>query len=101
MSKIIPASAHSTAVRGAKALILGPTGVGKTSLLRTLDSKTTLFIDVEAGDLAVQDIAVDTVWPRTWPEIRDLAVWIAGANPAVQSAAVYGEQHLTAVLKEY
>jgi hypothetical protein len=82
-------------------LVVGPTGVGKTSLLRTLDRTSTVFINVEAGDLAVQDIEVDTVRPRTWPECRDLAVWIAGASPAVQASAVYGEQHHAAVVKEY
>ena len=49
----------------------------------------------------MQDVAVDTVRPRTWPEIRDLAVWLAGASPAVQSGTVYSEQHYAAVVKEY
>jgi hypothetical protein len=82
-------------------LIVGPTGVGKTSLLRTLDLSSTLFIDVEAGDLAVQDVAVDTFRPRTWPECRDLAVYLAGANPAVPDGAVYSEQHFDAVIDKF
>jgi putative ribosome biogenesis GTPase RsgA len=53
MTRIITASKHVTALRGAKMLLVGPTGVGKTSLLRTVDPETTLFIDIEAGDLAV------------------------------------------------
>jgi hypothetical protein len=100
MSPIIPAT-HNTAVRGAKMLLLGPTGVGKTSLLRTLLSTTTLFVNIEAGDLAVQDIAVNTVRPRTWPECRDLITWIAGANPAAPADAVYGEKHLDAVIDKF
>jgi hypothetical protein len=82
-------------------LIVGPTGVGKTSLLRTLLLSTTLFVDIEAGDLAVQDIAIDTFRPRTWPECRDLAVCLAGANPAVPVDAVYGEKHLDAAIDKF
>jgi hypothetical protein len=101
MSPIIPAAAHSAAPRGVKMLLAGPTGVGKTSLLRTLDPTTTLFGNLEAGDLSVQDIAVDTTRPRTWPECRDLAVWLAGANPAVPADAVYGEKHLDEVIDRF
>ena len=98
--RIISAGQRQAESRGAKMLITGPTGVGKTSLLRTLDPATTLFIDIEAGDLAVQDIAIDTLRPRTWPELRDTAVYLAGANPAVPAGAVYSEAHLDSVIDE-
>lgn len=39
-------------MRGIKGCIFGRSGIGKTSLLWTLDAKTTLFFDLEAGDLA-------------------------------------------------
>jgi hypothetical protein len=101
VSRIISADQRCVEPRGAKMLIIGPTGVGKTSLLRTLDPTTTLFVDIEAGDLAVQDVRVDTFRPRTWPECRDLAVYLAGASPAVPADAVYGEQHLDAVIDKF
>jgi hypothetical protein len=101
MTRIITASKHVTALRGAKMLLVGPTGVGKTSLLRTVDPETTLFIDIEAGDLAVQDVAVDTLRPRTWPECRDLAVALAGANPAVSDSACYSAGHYAAVKDQF
>src|SRR6516225_7898635 len=100
INKIIPAAARTASPSGAKALIVGPTGIGKTSLLRTLDLASTLFIDVEAGDLAVQDLAVDTFRPRTWPQCRDLAVALAGPNPAVPTDTVYSETHYNAAVAE-
>jgi hypothetical protein len=82
------------AFSGVKALILGPYGIGKTSLLRTLDPKTTLFVDGEAGDLAVQDVPVDTLRPQTWPECRHLAAFIGGPNPALPENASYSQAAL-------
>ena len=52
--KIITADERMAQDKGVKALVVGPAGVGKTTLLRTLDTKSTLFVDLEAGDLAVQ-----------------------------------------------
>jgi polynucleotide 5'-kinase involved in rRNA processing len=48
--KIISADERMSQDKGVKALIVGPAGVGKTTLLRTLDPKSTLFVDLEAGD---------------------------------------------------
>jgi AAA domain len=98
--KIISATDCTAAPRGVKALIVGPTGVGKTSQLRTLDPPT-LFVDIEAGDLAVQDLAVDTLRPRTWPECRDIAVALAGADPAVPDSACYSAEHFAAVRGQF
>jgi hypothetical protein len=99
-TKIIPTDNRTAAPRGVKALIVGPTGVGKTSLLRTVDPATTLFVDIEAGDLAVQDLTIDTFRPRTWPECRDLAVAIAGADPAVPPDTAYSAEHYGAIAKQ-
>jgi hypothetical protein len=79
--------------RGARVLIVGPFGVGKTSLLRTLDPATTLFVDAENGSLAVEDVPVPHVRPQTWPELRDLFVRIAGPNRSFQPQEPYSRAH--------
>lgn len=96
--KIIPANERMAEKAGVKALILGPYGIGKTSLLRTLDPKTTLFIDGERGDLAVQDVPADTMRPDAWPELRHLAAYIGGANAAFPPGATYGTEHYQAAV---
>jgi hypothetical protein len=80
-----------------KALIVGPTGVGKTSLLRTLDPARTLLVDIEAGDLAVQDVPVDTIRIDDWPAARDLACRISGPNPSFPPTACYSQAHYEAI----
>ena len=97
--RIISADERMAHDKGVKALIVGPAGVGKTTLLRTLDTKSTLFVDLEAGDLAVQDLEVDTFQPRTWEECRDLCVYLAGPNPALPPTSCYSHAHYDAVLE--
>jgi len=91
--KIITADQRLSVPRGVKALIVGPAGVGKTSLLRTIGPSTTLFIDLEAGDLSVQDVRVDTLRPKAWAQCRDLAAFLGGPNTALPAASAYSEAH--------
>jgi hypothetical protein len=93
MISIIKADQRLTERRGVKALIVGPAGVGKTWQLRTLDTKRTLFLDVEAGDLSVQDVSVDTIRVNDWPAARDTACRIAGPNLSYAPTACYSQAH--------
>jgi hypothetical protein len=56
-----------------------------------------LFIDIEAGDLAVIDLAVPTVQLDDWPAARDLACRIGGPNPSYPPTAAYSEAHYRAI----
>jgi hypothetical protein len=99
--KIISAEERMAEKKGVKAFLLGPYGVGKTSLLRTLDPERTLFLDFEAGDLAVQDVPVDQVRPKTWKECRDLACYLAGPDPDAAENAVYSQEHYDAIKEDF
>ena len=96
--KIISADERLQEKRGAKILLVGPTGVGKTSLLRTLpDLDRVLFVDIEAGDLAVIDLAVRTIRIDDWSTARNLAVRVGGSNPSFPPTAAYSQAHFDAV----
>jgi hypothetical protein len=98
---IISADQRLTEPRGVKGTIFGKSGIGKTSLLWTLDAAATLFIDLEAGDLAIEGWPGDTVRPRTWTECRDLAVFIGGPNPALRDDQAYSGAHHAAVCERF
>lgn len=98
---IISADQRLAEPRGIKGTIFGKSGIGKTSLLWTLDPDTTLFIDLEAGDLAIEGWSGDSVRPRTWAECRDFAVFIGGPNPALRDDQVYSDAHYAAVCERF
>ena len=73
--------------------IFGPAGAGKTTQARTLDPKKTLFIDFEAGTLALgRDWAKDNVFDiravagsvgcHPWELARAAALYIGGPDPS-------------------
>jgi len=100
--KFLDADTRLAEKSGTKILIVGLPGVGKTSLLRTLRTKmlaSTLFVDIEAGDIAVADLPVASVRPRTWSDCRDIACALGGPNPALPATAAYSEAHYTEVMK--
>ena len=98
---LILAEQRLAEVRGIKGVITGISGVGKTSQLLTLIAERTLFIDLEAGDLAIEGWQGDTLRPRTWQECRDFAVFIGGPNPALRDDQPYSQAHYEAVCQRY
>lgn len=99
--KIISADERLREQTGVKMAVFGRYGVGKTSLLKTLDEPT-LCLDFEAGLLAVKEWNGDSISVRTWDEARDIACLIGGPNPA--SKTTYSQRHfdsLKAKWKEY
>ena len=98
---IITADQRLAEKRGIKGCIFGKPGIGKTSLLWTLEPSKTLFFDLEAGDLAVEGLKIDSIRPRTWVECREFAVFIGGANPALRDDQPYSIAHFRAVCEKF
>ena len=98
---IITADQRLAEPRGIKGVIFGRSGIGKTSLLWTLNAASTLFFDLEAGDLAIEGMPIDAIRPRTWVECRDFAVFIGGPNPALRGDQPYSPEHFDAVCKKF
>jgi hypothetical protein len=98
---IITADQRLAEPRGIKGCIFGKSGLGKTSLLWTLDASTTLFFDLEAGDLAIEGWQGDAIRPRTWKECRDFAVFIGGPNPALREDQSYSQAHYDGVCERF
>ncbi len=98
---IITADQRLAQTRGIKGCIFGTSGIGKTSLLWTLPEKTTLFFDLEAGDLAIEGWKGDAIRPKTWEECQDFAVFLGGPNPALPANAVYSQAHYESVCQRY
>lgn len=92
MLKIITADERLREYSGVKIIVLGGYGIGKTSLLKTLDQPT-LCLDFEAGLLAVQDWKGSVISVRTWPEARDCACLLGGPTPALRPDQPYSVRH--------
>lgn len=99
--RIITADERLAERRMVKAAIFGRSGEGKTTLLTTLPEPATLFMDLEAGDLAVEGWRGDTLRPRTWQECRDFAAFIGGPNPALRDDQPYSPAHHAAICGQF
>ncbi|WP_235186245.1 ATP-binding protein [Lysobacter antibioticus] len=101
MLPIITADQRLAENRGVKGVLIGRWGLGKTYQLWTLDPATTLFVDIEAGDLAVKDWPGDSLRPRTWEDCRDIAVLLGGPNPALRDGQSFSESHYAQACSRY
>jgi hypothetical protein len=75
-------------------MIVGPHGVGKTSLARELLTSTALLADIESGILSIKDLDIDIVRPESWPECRNLIVRLGGVDPAAPVNGLCSAEHL-------
>jgi hypothetical protein len=98
---IISAQQRMAERKGVKLLMLGKSGIGKTTRLRDLEPSTTLFIDIEAGDLSVASWPGDTIRPASWPECRDLFVYLAGPDRSLPPEAAFSVAHYDHVVGQF
>ena len=101
MLHIISAEERLKEKRGHKIVVCGKSGIGKTTLARTLDTKKTLFMDLEAGDAAISGIDIDVIRPKTWSDCRDFACLLGGSNPSLNEDATYGATHYEYVVNTF
>ena len=99
--QIITAEQRLAEKRGHKIVVCGASGVGKTTLAKTLDPKTTLFMDLEAGDAAIEGHPIDVIRPQTWAECRDFACYLGGGNPSLHEDQCYSQAHYEGVCQTY
>lgn len=100
--KIITADQRAAAPAKINIALFGPSGVGKTTQARTLDPKTTLFVDLEAGTLAIQDWAGDVLDVRAvaaehsmhpWDVARAMACMLGGPDPSDYNGPYSAKAH--------
>jgi len=103
MALITTADERMKAETGVKMVIFGPHGIGKTSLVWTLDPGATLVIDMEAGMRALNGWPGDSLNVRQkatefgvhpWDFLRALACIITGPDPAITDPnKAYSQAH--------
>ena len=91
--RIVTAADREREPRGTSIVLAGPSGIGKTWQIQTLDPTRTLVADVDRGALPLRNFPVDIVRPSGWPEIADLFVAIGGPNPSLPPTSAYSEAH--------
>ena len=92
--RIITADQRLAAADGKTTIALfGPSGVGKTTLLKTLPPAETLCIDLEAGLKSVQDWQGDSISVRTFADAADIACLIGGSDPAAAEEGFFSAAH--------
>jgi len=100
--RIVTADERLAEAQGKTTIALfGPSGVGKTSLLRTLPVEATLCVDLEAGMKSVQDWPGMSISIRAFPDAVDVACLIGGIDPAADPNGFFSEGHYRHVCRTY
>ena len=100
--QIISADQRLAEAQGKTTIALfGPYGIGKTSLLYTLPTETTLCLDLEAGMKAVQSWPGESSRIRSFADALDIACLIGGVDPAADSQSFFSEGHYGHVQQIY
>jgi hypothetical protein len=73
--------------------LFGQSGVGKTTLVKTLPHQRTVCVDLEAGMKSVQDWPGDSIPIRCFDDAIDLACLIGGVNPAAAPNGYFSAAH--------
>jgi len=90
--RIVTADQRLAEARGKTMIALfGPSGVGKTALLKTLPPETSLCVDLEAGMKSVQAWPGMSIAIRSFPDAVDVACLIGGADPAADPNGFFSE----------
>lgn len=100
-SFIVTADQRMAAPSATKMVILGPSGIGKTSLAWTLDAGKTLVIDMESGMLALEGWQGDSIKVRDWQTMCNIACWLGGPNPARSENEMFSKAHYDAMVARY
>ena len=81
--------------------VLGPPGVGKTTLIKTLPEDKAVCFDLEAGMKSVQDWRGPSIPIRSFPDFRDLVILIGGPDPSQHPDSYYGPGYHAHVQTKY
>jgi hypothetical protein len=100
--RIVSADERLSAARAKTTMaIFGPSGVGKTSLLKSLPPAETLCIDLEAGMKSVQDWPGDSIPVRTFADALDIGCLVGGVNPSADPNGFFSEAHYQHLRESY
>lgn len=83
----------SSAVNKTTLALFGPSGVGKTTQVKTMPAEKAICIDLEAGLKSVQDWRGDSIPIRCFEDAIDIACLVGGVNPAADPTGFFSEGH--------